>query len=301
MMTNRQRKHSWAVVLAGGEGTRLRDLSFQSSGDSRPKQFCRFFGGKTLLSHTCERILPIFSADQTLFILTQAHEPYFRDELREVECGRKIVQPFNRGTAIAMTVCLENVIRQDEDALVAFFPSDHHYSDCQSFRNSVAAGLRTVEEYPHSVLLVGAKAHYPEVDYGWIERGRTLVPSQINPVYRVSRFWEKPRLESAKLLQQRGCLWNTFVTIGLASAFLELLHGNIPHLKGLCQHRALNSSLENLYNNVEAADFSRDVLCRVPQRLLVLQDGTSGWTDLGSPDRLTSTLARSELLCNTRR
>ncbi|MBC8164602.1 MAG: NTP transferase domain-containing protein [Bryobacteraceae bacterium] len=289
------------MVLAGGEGTRLRDLAFQFSGDSRPKQFCRFFGGKTLLSHTCERILPLFSADQTLFILTLAHEPYFRDELSEVKCGRKIVQPFNRGTAIAMNVCLERIMQQDEDALVAFFPSDHHYLDCEAFRNSVAAGLQTVEEYPHSVLLMGAQAHYPEVEYGWIEQGRTLVDSEVNPVYRVARFWEKPKLQCATLLQQRGCLWNTFITMGLASAFLELLHGTIPHLKRLSNSRALNSDLDTFYNKVETADFSTDVLCRVPGRLIVLQDSTSGWTDLGSPDRLTSTLALHESCCDQTR
>jgi hypothetical protein len=109
-----------------------------------------------------------------------------------------------------------------EYALVAFFPSDHHYSSCSAFRESVESGLRLIEEYPHSVLVFGAEARYPEVEYGWIQRGRVLVDSPTHPLYRVAHFWEKPALRRAEALQKRGCLWNTFVTIGSAGAFLEL-------------------------------------------------------------------------------
>src|SRR5271167_2548839 len=93
------KQHRWAVVLAGGDGTRLRELTHRITGDSRPKQFCQFFGGKSLLGHTSERIAPLFHEDRTLFVLARAHERFYRDELSEVDNQRKIVQPSNRGTA----------------------------------------------------------------------------------------------------------------------------------------------------------------------------------------------------------
>src|SRR5580704_10988079 len=98
-------KHIWAVVLAGGDGTRLKEMTHQIAGDSRPKQFCRFFEGKTLLGHTRERIAPLFDEDRTLFALARAHEPFYCDQLAEVEDRHKVVQPANRGTGVAMALC----------------------------------------------------------------------------------------------------------------------------------------------------------------------------------------------------
>src|SRR4051794_9830244 len=99
---NRDKKHNWAVILAGGDGTRLQALTNRISGDSRPKQFCRFFGEKSLLTHTRERIAPLFSEDQSLFALARTHERFYREELSGVDRHRLIVQPANRGTAVAI-------------------------------------------------------------------------------------------------------------------------------------------------------------------------------------------------------
>ena len=100
------------------------------------------------------------------------------------------------------------------------------------------------EEYPESILVLGAEARYPEVEYGWIEPGRTLVDSLDHPLQRVRRFWEKPTLQHAAMLQRQGCLWNTFVTMGLAGAFLELLQATVPHLTRALEGRLTDNQLE---------------------------------------------------------
>jgi mannose-1-phosphate guanylyltransferase len=292
MSSSSHEKHTWAVVLAGGDGTRLLDLTHRIAGDSRPKQFCRFFEGKSLLNQTQERIAPIFEEDRTLFVLARAHEPFYRDQLAEVDDCRKVVQPANRGTAVAIALCLQVIAQQDEDALVAFFPSDHHYSNCVAFRESVESGLGLIGEYPQSILILGAEAKYPEVEYGWIEPGGTLVDSLVNPLLRVSRFWEKPAKTRAQALQRRGCLWNTFVTIGLAGAFLELLCATVPRLSGWLGDVHNRLELDRFYDDVAPVDFSKAVLARMPGRLVVLRDTVSGWTDLGSPGRVVDVLVR---------
>jgi hypothetical protein len=68
----REAMHEWAVILAGGDGTRLRELSYKVSGDYRPKQFCEFFGGKSLLAHTRDRLQPRFRDENTFFVLNHA-------------------------------------------------------------------------------------------------------------------------------------------------------------------------------------------------------------------------------------
>jgi len=280
------------VVLAGGDGVRLHALTHLISGEPRPKQFCNFFGGKTLLAHTRERIAPIFNKERTLFALTRVHERYHKSELPDVNHRNRIVQPANRGTALAMAVCLQAIAREEADAVVAFFPSDHHYANTPAFQTSIEVGLRAAEEYPHCLIVLGAKPTYPEVEYGWIQPGRTLVDSSTNPLQRVSKFWEKPTLRQAEAFVARGCLWNTFVTLGMARAFLDILRATVPQLARLMDVGGMDGRLDEIYGAVPACDFSRAVLARVPRRLLVLQDTMSGWTDLGSPSRVFDLLTR---------
>src|ERR1700704_5997239 len=93
--------HLWAVVLAGGDGTRLQDLTLKIAGDSRPKQFCSIFGGESLLAQTRARLESLFHIDRELFVVTRAHETYYREELRNVDDLRIIPQPLNRGAGVA--------------------------------------------------------------------------------------------------------------------------------------------------------------------------------------------------------
>jgi mannose-1-phosphate guanylyltransferase len=277
-------------VLAGGDGTRLQELTYRIAGDTRPKQFCHFFGGKSLLGHTRDRIAPLFDDDQTIFVLARAHEPYYRQELGQVPTRNTIVQSANRGTAAALALCLHAIAQQDEDALVSFFPSDHYYSNYSAFRETVESGVRLIEDYPDSILIVGAEARYPEPEYGWIQPGRTLVDSLVNPLLRVTRFWEKPDPKRAAVLQRRGCLWNTFITIGLVGTFLELLQTTVPHLTRSLEHSFINGQVDRFYDQIAPVDFSRSVLTQIPGRLVVLRDAASGWTDFGSPRRVTDVL-----------
>ena len=66
------------------------------------------------------------------------------------------------------------------------------------------------------------------MEYGWIEPGLAVLEAQAQPLYRVNRFREKPALPQAQALLQSGCLWNTFVTVGSAATFLELVCSEVP-------------------------------------------------------------------------
>jgi mannose-1-phosphate guanylyltransferase len=289
------RQRSWAVLLAGGDGTRLQSLTRQIAGDSRPKQFCRIFGGKSLLGQTLERIDPLFRADRTMFVVTKAHEAFYREDIRRTDDSRVLQQAQNRGTAVAIAAALLRIVHRDADAVVAFFPCDHHYSDDDAFASTVRAAFTAVGEYPASPILVGADAHDPEVEYGWIEPGPELRGPLSAALSRVNRFWEKPTLAKAQELLRRGCLWNTFVTVGRADAFLELLCAGIPDVVFRLAGALTDNDLDCAYREVRTVDFSREVLAPQPHRLLVIRDAASGWTDLGNPARVFHTLARNSI------
>src|ERR1700726_2599372 len=156
-------RHHWAVMLAGGDGGRLQSLTLRIAGDSRPKQFCSIFGGESLLTQTRARLESLFHVDRELFVVTRAHETYYRDELRNVDDSRIIPQPLNRGTGVAVAVALLHILQRDADAVVIFVPCDHYYSDSEACGRAIRAAISGAEQYPDSIVLVGAKAHYPEV------------------------------------------------------------------------------------------------------------------------------------------
>src|ERR1700726_3318852 len=73
--------HLWAVLLAGGDGVRLQDLTRRIAGDSRPKQFCRIIGEQSLFRQTRARLDPLFSSDRQIFVFYRAHERYYSHDL----------------------------------------------------------------------------------------------------------------------------------------------------------------------------------------------------------------------------
>jgi mannose-1-phosphate guanylyltransferase len=285
--------HLWAALLAGGDGVRLRDLTRRIAGDSRPKQFCRIIGEQSLFQQTRARLDPLFSSDQQVFVFSRAHERYYGHDLIDGDHSCVIEQPMNRGTGIAIITTLLHLLQCDADAVVAFFPCDHFYSDDDSFRLTIRSAVDCAEENSESIVLVGAEAEYPEVDYGWIEPGMVVSECVVGPVARVTRFWEKPPLDQARALLRQGCLWNTFVTVGRATTFFEMLCSQVPEAVLAISRAMANDGFDTAYRELDAVDFSRDVLAKLPHRLLVLRDRTSGWADLGSPARVHNTLSRN--------
>ena len=288
-------QHPWAVLLAGGDGTRLRSLTLKIAGDSRPKQFCHVFGARSLLSQTRARVEPLFQRSRTMYLVTKAHQMYYQQDLRDTDAVCILAQPQNRGTGVAIALALLRIARSDADGLAAFFPCDHHYESDNAFALTVGAAVAFARKYPQSIILVAAEAHYPEVEYGWIEPGAALHDGDGGSLVSVNRFWEKPSPQTARALLRRGCLWNTFVTIGHVRTFLELMRSQIPEAMSAIDAGIACDDLDSAYRKVRTIDFSSEVLTPMPHRLLAVRDSASGWTDLGSPDRVIDTLVRNQI------
>jgi CTP:molybdopterin cytidylyltransferase MocA len=94
-----ERGSLWAVVLAGGEGTRLRPLVRHLCGDERPKQFSPLLGARTLLRQTLDRVGLLIPLERTVVVTLQAHARYLERELGEKPRPLVLNQPESRGTA----------------------------------------------------------------------------------------------------------------------------------------------------------------------------------------------------------
>jgi mannose-1-phosphate guanylyltransferase len=294
-----KRPNRWAIILAGGEGMRLRPLTRRIAGDERPKQFCPFVDGATLLDWTRARVARIVRPDRTCLVLTRRHEPFYAPLLAEGPCQPLVVQPCGRGTAPAILYGLLRIVEAAPLATVALFPSDHYVSDDAGFMAHVAAGFAAVEARPDLIILLGMEAAGPEVQYGWIEAGDRLLGGPAYPVYRVRRFWEKPTRALAETLFQRGCLWNTFVLVAGVPALLALIRAAARDLYGAFMTAWLGRStlgeseaLRSLYARLPSTNFSEDVLGAKAANLAVLPVRGVTWSDWGEAARVLATLRR---------
>src|SRR6266436_7750082 len=285
-----------AFVLAGGDGSRLQRLTRKIDGDWRPKQFSKIFGGKSLLAHTRERLRPIFADDEVSFVVIKDHERFYRNELADVDASRIVAQPSNRGTGVAIIASLLQLLKYAPETVVGFFPSDHYFADDAAFRATVQSAIEVSRGHRDSIVLVGAKPQWPEVEYGWIEPGASMTTGSGIPLFNVNRFWEKPPLATAHQLMKTGGLWNTFVTIGYGSAFLKLLTDTVPSAVSEISKALMQRDPDAAYRDMEAIDFSKHVLSQNHRHLLVIQDEVSGWADLGNPVRVIETLVRNRIV-----
>jgi len=283
----------WAIVLAGGDGTRLQGLTQRIDGDARPKQFSRIFGDQSLLSHTRERLNPIFGGHRSMYVVTKDHERFYTDELADVDPSCVVEQRANRGTGVAIIAALLQLLKYGGDALVGIFPSDHYYADNAAFAAMVESAINVSSENDDSVILIGAKPEWPEVEFGWIEPEVSITNGSHRTLFGVSRFCEKPRLAEARSLMKKGGLWNTFITIGRAGAFLKLLSATVLPAMTSMTEAFVSGNLDSVYNEIETIDFSKDVLSAEPGGLFVMADSMSGWADLGNQARVIHTLDRN--------
>ncbi len=292
-------QHRYCVILAGGDGKRLRQLTQCVSADERPKQFCPFLGGWTPLRATRRRAALSLDPERTLFVVTRTHERYYTDELADVRPRQVLIQPDNKGTAPAILLSLLHLNRLDPEASVVFLPSDHHYGDEMSFLDAVHRAFEAGDERTEPAILLGASPTHPEVGYGWIEPGPLTAGR--SGLFRVLRFWEKPSLPVAKVLLNLGCLWNTFVMVGRVRTFLNMIQKATPPLYRHFQHHKTSSGSfdsDRLYETLAPVDFSRDILAQRHAELAVLDAGSVGWSDLGEPERVVSLIAQLDSQCD---
>lgn len=289
----------WALVLAGGDGARLRPLTRQISGDERPKQFCRLLGGQTLLEQTLQRSARLLPPDRTLVVVVRAHERFYAPLVTDHPAERLVVQPENRGTAPAILYSLLRLTALGPPAPVAIFPADHHVSDDEAFMAHVREAFEAVIARPDLLVLLGIVPDTAEPNYGWIEPGEAIAVSRPSRLRRVQHFWEKPSPGLARTLWAHGGLWNSFVMVGYPSAFFALIRSALPALLDAftsIQSRLTtpweDESLRRLYSRLPTIDFSARALAAHPANLAVLAVSDVGWNDLGEPRRVMATLAR---------
>jgi mannose-1-phosphate guanylyltransferase len=290
-----------AVILAGGDGSRLSSFTREVFGYHLPKQFFPLFEGQTLLERTMRRVALLVPPAQTVTVLNRAHEEFYTPLLRETPAHSLLIQPENRGTTSAILCAVRQLVERGHTGAVAIFPSDHYVSDDFTFMRHVSAAFRAVNAAPQTIALLGIPPDGPETEYGWIEPGAPLEPADpvLGNLNRVIRFWEKPSREIARDLYRRRCLWNSFVLVANAATLLSLIAAALPELyrqftriRSLLDATKEERALEKIFRDLPSVDFSGSVVAEFPAHFSVLPVTGVSWSDLGDPDRMLAAISR---------
>jgi mannose-1-phosphate guanylyltransferase len=294
-----ERGSLWAVVLAGGEGTRLRPLVRHLCGDERPKQFSPLLGARTLLGQTLDRVGRLIPPERTVVVTLQAHARYMERELKEKPRPHVLSQPESRGTGAGILLAAQWVETRDPGATLACFPSDHLVLEEAAFMEHVRELASFVGREPRRIVLLGAPPSQPETEYGWIEPGEPVGWTGHGPVRAIQRFREKPSKEAADALLHRGSLWNTFVFAARAAVLLSAgrecapaLYERLAPLRAFAGGTHERWAVRQAYALAPTVDFSRSILEACPQMLAVSKLPGLTWCDLGSPERVVKMLTR---------
>ena len=205
--------HRHAVILAGGSGVRF----WPRSRANRPKQFLAPLGGDTLLRTTVDRIRPLFPPDRIWVLTTDRLRERVLRELPEVKPAQVIAEPVQRNTCPAIGLATALLLREDPDAVMGVFPSDHHIADETAYRELLVRALDAAAL--EDLVVLGIEPEWPETGYGYIEFEQRPDVAAQSPV-KVARFTEKPNLETASEFVKSGRhFWNSGQFCWSASTF----------------------------------------------------------------------------------
>ena len=284
---------AWAVVLAGGEGMRLRSVTRAIVGDDRPKQYVPLISADSLLRQTMNRAARLSPGERTLVVSQQRHADWLAADLGAHRHPKLLLQPENRDTAAGVMLPVYWIAARDPDATVVVYPSDHFVLEEAAFAAHVAEVVAFVDRQRDGIVVLGARATEPDTDYGWIEPGEAVGATASGPICRVARFREKPTPQAAARCLAREWLWNTFVMVANASTLVSVadvllpgLHRRFTAATPFLGTRREGWALEEAYASLPRQNFSETVLQAGLPFLAVSALPPLTWSDLGTPQRL---------------
>lgn len=283
-------EHVYALIMAGGEGTRLWPLSRRQ----RPKHVLPLFEGESLFSLTVARLLPWLPPERILVISNAEQTPLLQAQAPLLPPENFLLEPEGRGTAACIGLGALHLLQHDPQAVMLVLPADHYIQKPERQLEALKAAVQVARE--GYLVTLGIAPSFPATGYGYIRRGILLGDWNAQPVYAVQQFVEKPALALAQQYVASGdYTWNSGMFIWQAQRILEEIERYMPPLAAvLAQLRArwgtpaLAEALPTLWHTLPKISIDYGVMERA-QRVAVLPV-EMGWSDVGSWDALLELL-----------
>ncbi|MBD3250587.1 MAG: NTP transferase domain-containing protein [Candidatus Pacebacteria bacterium] len=281
-MSNSYQDHTFAVILAGGGGTRL----WPKSRKKTPKQFLKLAGKKTMVQTTADRMSKLVSWDKMIVVTNKIYTQDLKEQLPEIPEENIIAEPAKKDTALAMLVGSLYAKSKDPKAIVINAASDHIVQDEQEFVRVMQAAAKVAAENDYLVS-VGITPTDPNTGFGYIKVGEDL--KKINKglsLFEVASFTEKPNRATAMAYLSTGkYFWNANMYVWSAEAIQKAFKKHMPEMYQLTKQlpqlpdKKFKTKLEKIYDQAES--ISIDYAISEKAENLVLIPGDFGWNDVG--------------------
>jgi mannose-1-phosphate guanylyltransferase len=219
--------HSYAIIMAGGAGTRLWPISRQK----RPKQFQAFTHELTMLQHMVRLTTQVIPIERLFVMATPEFAAIIRGQIPQLPAENLLYEPSRRDNGPAITLGMIQVLKRDSKAVVALLWSDHDIRQETVFADTIKAAFKAAKEYPRALVTVGAKPTHPDPTLGYIQTGTEIATYDGVPIFKVKRFVEKPSPEdAARFVSSWEYLWNVGYKIVSAAFYLQKFNEVQPEL-----------------------------------------------------------------------
>jgi len=210
------KKNFYAVIMAGGTGTRLWPVSRKK----RPKQFQKFTSSQTMIQETYDRVAKVVSKENIFISTTADYKKLTLEQLPEISEKQLIIEPSARGTAAAIALVAKSIYQVNPKAVVATVASDHVIKNIDEFVSVLTIALESAEKNVDKLVTVGINPTYPDTDLGYIKMGKEFSNDE-RRIFYVDSFVEKPDKKTAeKYLAGWEYLWNASYFVFSAENFL---------------------------------------------------------------------------------
>ncbi len=287
--------HTYAVIMAGGGGTRLWPISRQK----HPKHVLPLLGERTLFQSTLDRLEGFIPQERVYVITTAEQEQELKTQAPQLPAGNFLIEPMPRGTASAVGLAAVVLAKRDPEGVMLVLPADHFIRNRDLFHLVMRVAVQVARK--DYLVTLGITPTFPATGYGYIQRGESL-PEQFDyPVYRVLHFTEKPDEVKARLMLAGGDhSWNSGMFIWGANRILDEFSRQMPDLKAALdrmgaawgtseQEPTLRSAWPQL--KLETIDYG---IMEHAANVAVLPAGGLEWSDVGSWDSLFDVLLPDE-------
>lgn len=279
--------NAYAVILAGGGGTRL----WPKSRKDLPKHLIQLLGKDTMLQTTYKRIEALFDKQHILVITNKNHVEHVLSQLPSLPKENIIAEPFPNNTALAMGVAAAFVHSRNPNGTLTYFAADHIIQDLKKLKEAVYASIEIASNHPY-IVAIGIKPTFAHTGLGYIRVGHEIGKVKIEKeevfAFKVRGFKEKPNLSTAQSFLASGeYLWNAnlycWSTKTIFEAF-EKYHQNI--FKGLTKlleaigTKNEKSQMEKTYHDTD--NISIDYAVSEKAKNIVVVPGEFEWSDVGS-------------------
>jgi mannose-1-phosphate guanylyltransferase len=283
----------YAVIMAGGGGTRLWPLSRKD----RPKQFLRLLSDRSLYQIAIDRLLRLFPTDHIFIVTVASQVSGLHQEFPSIPMENFIIEPMPRGTASVVGLAAVNLLERNPQAVMAVLTSDHIIENTGLFHQLLDEGYHQALE--NHLVTIGIEPTYAATGYGYIQTEESTPNKRC---LKVNKFVEKPDEKTAQgYLQSGNFLWNSGMFIWRADVIMDEFRKQMPDLySDLLQIREhiqkgdTQQIIPEIWDRIKPQTIDYGIMEHAGD-VVVLPARDLGWNDVGSWDSLFEILTADEI------